>query len=65
MILEMIGERVLEGMGAAGYVIGLMAGVGAFLMLVGIVGYATLCVLGDGGSEEEEGYTNVGEDQQP
>lgn len=34
----MFGEQVLKGLGAAGWCIGLLAGLGAFLIVVGIIG---------------------------
>ena len=34
----MFGEQVLKGLGAAGRCIGLLAGLGAFLIVVGIIG---------------------------
>ena len=62
----MEGDRVTEfarqlvaGLGAAGWVIGLMAGLGGFLLIVGIFGYAMMCVFGGEETEEE----NEREDQ--
>lgn len=46
-------ERVADGLSAAGWVIGLMAGLGAFLIVVGIFGYAMLCVFGGEETEDE------------
>ena len=34
----MFGEQVLQGLGAAGWIIGLIAGLGGFLIVVGIIG---------------------------
>ena len=34
----MFGEQILRGLGAAGWIIGLIAGLGGFLIVVGIIG---------------------------
>lgn len=34
----MFGEQILRGLGVAGWIIGLIAGLGAFLIVVGIIG---------------------------
>jgi hypothetical protein len=34
----MFGEQILRGLGAAGWLIGLIAGLGGFLIVVGIIG---------------------------
>ena len=34
----MFGEQVLRGLGVAGWIIGLIAGLGGFLIVVGIIG---------------------------
>jgi hypothetical protein len=34
----MFGEQILRGLGAAGWCIGLLAGLGGFLIVVGIIG---------------------------
>lgn len=34
----MFGEQILRGLGVAGWIIGLIAGLGGFLIVVGIIG---------------------------
>ena len=34
----MFGEQILRGLGVAGWIIGLIAGLGVFLIVVGIIG---------------------------
>ena len=34
----MFGEQILNGLGVAGWIIGLIAGLGGFLIVVGIIG---------------------------
>lgn len=46
------GQKLIDGLGAAGWVIGFMAGLGVFLLICGTIGYAMMCVFG---GEEEEG----------
>lgn len=52
-------RQLVAGLGAAGWAIGLMAGLGGFLLIVGIFGYAMMCVFGGEETEEE----NEREDQ--
>lgn len=49
-----IGQRMVEGLGAAAWVIGLMAGLGVILLIVGTIGYALMSVFGAEDEEEEE-----------
>ena len=46
------GQKLVEGLGAAGWAIGLMLGLGAFLLVAGTICYVMLSVFG---GEEEEG----------
>ena len=48
------GQRVLDGLNAAGWVLGLIAGLGVILMIVGGFGYALMCVFGGEDEEQEE-----------
>ena len=48
------GQRVLEGLGAAGWVLGLLTGLGVILVIVGGFGYALMCVFGREEDEEQE-----------
>ena len=34
----MFGEQILRGLGVAGWIIGLIAGLGGFLIVVGVIG---------------------------
>ena len=49
-----IGQRMVEGLGAAAWVIGLMAGLGVILLIVGTIGYALMSVFSAEDEEEEE-----------
>ena len=48
------GQKLVEGLGAAGWVIGLMLGLGAFLLVFGTIGYALMCVFDNDGDEKED-----------
>ena len=48
------GQRVLEGLGAAGWVLGLLTGLGVILVIVGLFGYALMRVFGQDEDEEQE-----------
>ena len=47
------GQRVAEGLCAAGWALGFAAGLGVILLIVGLFGYALMCVF-DGEDEEQE-----------
>ena len=51
------GEMVARGVGVAGWIIGLIAGLGGFLVVVGVLGLALSYVMGgsDDAEESEEG----------
>ena len=51
------GQKLVEGFGAAGLVMGLMIGLGLFLLIVGTIGYAVLSVLDRDDEEEQEENT--------
>ena len=48
------GLRVRDGLCAAAWVIGLMAGLGVILLIVGTIGYALMSVFGAEDEEKEE-----------
>lgn len=52
--MTMFFQKLVEGFGAAGWVIGLMLGLGAFLVVFGALGYALLRVFDDDETEKEE-----------
>ena len=47
-------RQLVAGLGAAGWVIGLMAGLGVILLIVGTIGYALMSVFSAEDEEEEE-----------
>lgn len=50
-MIDAIANGLLKGMGVAGWIIGLMAVLGVFLIVVGVFCYAMMIVFG--GEEEE------------
>ena len=47
------GQRVAEGICSAGWALGFVAGLGVILLIVGLFGYALMCVFGGEETEEE------------
>lgn len=52
-MIDAIVDGLLKGMGVAGWIIGLMAVMGIFLLVVGLFCYVMLLVFG--GEDEEDG----------
>ena len=52
------GHRVAEGICSAGWALGFVAGLGVILLIVGLFGYALMCVFGGEETEEEHEREN-------
>ena len=61
---EVFGEQILKGLGAAGWMIGFVAGIGALLIVIGVFGLllieAAKFIWPDEMKQEENEQTDVG-----